>query len=268
MKKARIATVLLVGIMLIPLLALAGFTAMEPAVDASYDRPWNYTGHAYLSSDDSIPVPDGTPIRAIQDSIPLAETITGLLWGHDDNEFYFVVIAVWETEVNFEIWMGDWLPAEETAIHGGFTAVYVDLHAGVGAPDPTPTPTPTSTPRSTPTPTPTTTPTLTPTPTTMPAPTPTPMSTPTPPAGYGPCFIATAAYGTESAVEIDTLRAFRDEVLLKNSLGSQFVDFYYEVSPPVADLISENDVLRTLVREFLVDPVASVIEATESLWRN
>jgi hypothetical protein len=43
---------------------------------------------------------------------------------------------------------------------------------------------------------------------------------------------------------------------------------YYEVSPPVADFISEFDVLRTLVREFLVDPVASLVEATEALWRN
>lgn len=85
---------------------------------------------------------------------------------------------------------------------------------------------------------------------------------------YGDCFIATAAYGTSTAEEIDTLRAFRDEVLLENSLGSQLVDFYYEVSPPVADFISENDVLRTLVRELLVDPIASLVEATETLWRN
>jgi len=55
-------------------------------------------------------------------------------------------------------------------------------------------------------------------------------------------------------------------VLLGNSLGSQLVGFYYEVSPPVADFISEHDVLRTLVRELLVDPVAWVVEATEAIW--
>lgn len=80
------------------------------------------------------------------------------------------------------------------------------------------------------------------------------------------CFIATAAYGTSSAEEIDTLRAFRDEVLLQNSLGSELVNVYYDVSPPVADFISEHIVLRTLVRELLVDPIVSLVEATETLW--
>ena len=84
----------------------------------------------------------------------------------------------------------------------------------------------------------------------------------------GGCFIATAAYGTSTAAEIDTLRAFRDEVLLQNSLGSHFVDFYYEVSPPVADFISEHEGLRTLVRELLVDPVVWVVDTIETLWRD
>jgi hypothetical protein len=82
------------------------------------------------------------------------------------------------------------------------------------------------------------------------------------------CFIATAAYGTSTAGEIDTLRAFRDEVLLQNSLGSQSVAFYYEVSPPVADLISEHEPLRTLIRELLVEPVVWVVEATGTLWQD
>ncbi len=100
-----------------------------------------------------------------------------------------------------------------------------------------------------------------------PTPTATPPS-PTPPPPIETCFIATAAYGTSTAEEIDTLRAFRDEVLLQNSLGSQLVNLYYEVSPPVADFISEHDVLRTLVRELLVDPVAWLVEATGTLWRD
>ena len=82
------------------------------------------------------------------------------------------------------------------------------------------------------------------------------------------CFIATAAYGTSTAEEIDTLRAFRDEVLLQNSLGSRLVDLYYEVSPPVADFISEHEGLRTLVRELLVDPVAWLVQATEAIWED
>jgi len=82
------------------------------------------------------------------------------------------------------------------------------------------------------------------------------------------CFIATAAYGTSTALEIDTLRAFRDEVLLESTLGSQFVAFYYEFSPPVADFISKNSLLRTILRELVVDPVVWVIEATGALWQD
>ena len=82
------------------------------------------------------------------------------------------------------------------------------------------------------------------------------------------CFIATAAYGTSTAEEIDTLRAFRDEVLLESKVGSQLVEWYYQTSPPVADFISEHEGLRTLVREVLVDPVVSLVEATEALWGN
>jgi len=65
------------------------------------------------------------------------------------------------------------------------------------------------------------------------------------------CFVAMAAYGTSTAEELDTLRAFRDEMLLENSLGSQLVDLYYEYSPSVADFISEHDGLRTVVRGVL-----------------
>ena len=82
----------------------------------------------------------------------------------------------------------------------------------------------------------------------------------------GGCFIATAAYGTASAAEIDTLRAFRDEVLLESTVGSQLVEWYYQTSPPVADFISENDVLKTLVRELVIDPMVSVATFTQGIW--
>lgn len=49
-----------------------------------------------------------------------------------------------------------------------------------------------------------------------------------------PCFIATAAYGTSTAEQLDLLRTFRDQVLMESTLGSQFVAWYYQVSPPLA----------------------------------
>jgi len=82
------------------------------------------------------------------------------------------------------------------------------------------------------------------------------------------CFIATAAYGTPTAEQIDVLREFRDGVLVESAAGSQFVDLYYRLSPPVADFISGNGFLRTLVRELLVDPVVWMVGAVADVWRN
>ena len=82
------------------------------------------------------------------------------------------------------------------------------------------------------------------------------------------CFIATAAYGTPTAEEIDVLREFRDVVLLESSAGSQFVALYYWLSPPVADVIAGNAFLTTIVRELLVDPVVWIVRATGEIWRD
>jgi len=82
------------------------------------------------------------------------------------------------------------------------------------------------------------------------------------------CFIATAAYGTSTAEQLDVLREFRDGVLLESTMGSRLVDLYYQVSPPIADFISEHNFVRTLVRELLVDPIVWVVEATGDIWRN
>lgn len=83
----------------------------------------------------------------------------------------------------------------------------------------------------------------------------------------GYCFIATAAYGTETASQLNILRDFRDQVLLKNALGSLFVEAYYKLSPPVADFIAKSDFLRAVVRETLIDPVVKLLQWSQDLWR-
>ena len=80
------------------------------------------------------------------------------------------------------------------------------------------------------------------------------------------CFIATAAYGTPATEEIDILRQFRDEFLLHNAPGKAFVATYYATSPPVAEFISEHEVLRTVAREGFVDPVVAVVRLTQTWW--
>ena len=95
-----------------------------------------------------------------------------------------------------------------------------------------------------------------------------PQPQPQPAPSGGLCFIATAAYGTSTAKQLDVLREFRDDELLKSVVGSRLVALYYQVSPPMADFISEDTFVRTLVRELMIDPVVWLTEATRDIWQN
>ncbi|MCL4215935.1 MAG: IPT/TIG domain-containing protein [Candidatus Hydrogenedentes bacterium] len=76
--------------------------------------------------------------------------------------------------------------------------------------------------------------------------------------GGGPCFIATAAYGTPLAESIEVLRVFRDTWLLDTAAGTAFVDAYYHLSPAVADVVAANPLLAAIVRIALI-PVIAVV---------
>ena len=71
------------------------------------------------------------------------------------------------------------------------------------------------------------------------------------PSGGG-CLIATAAYGSELAPQVQFLREIRDNTLLSTASGTSFMtgfnQFYYSFSPAVADLERENAVFRDAVR--------------------
>jgi subtilisin family serine protease len=70
--------------------------------------------------------------------------------------------------------------------------------------------------------------------------------------GVGPdpgiCTIATAAFGTPMAEEVEVLSRFRDRYLLTNELGRRFVSLYYRHSPTLAEFISEREWAKRLVR--------------------
>jgi hypothetical protein len=70
------------------------------------------------------------------------------------------------------------------------------------------------------------------------------------------CCVATASCGSPKAEEIQILRDFRDEYLLTSPLGEAFVEFYYTVSPPMAEFVTEHPSLKPIVRAGLMPAVA------------
>jgi hypothetical protein len=74
---------------------------------------------------------------------------------------------------------------------------------------------------------------------------------PQPPPGAGNrtgCFIATAAFGSPLAGQVEILRQFRDRYLLTNNPGQKFVAWYYRNSPAVANYIQDKPLVKAAIR--------------------
>ena len=77
--------------------------------------------------------------------------------------------------------------------------------------------------------------------------------------GGGGCFIATAAWESYLEPHVRVLQDFRDHYLITNRPGKAFVDYYYSISPPIADYIKQHESLRTATR-FILTPIVYGIE--------
>jgi len=68
----------------------------------------------------------------------------------------------------------------------------------------------------------------------------------------GGCLIATAAYGSEMAPQVQFLREIRDNTVLQTQSGTSFMTafntFYYTFSPTIADYERENPVFKEAVK--------------------
>ena len=82
------------------------------------------------------------------------------------------------------------------------------------------------------------------------------------PSEGGGCLIATAAYGSEMAPQVQFLREIRDNTVLQTQSGTSFMtvfnSFYYTFSPAVADYERENPVFKEAVKVGLTPLLTSL----------
>jgi len=83
---------------------------------------------------------------------------------------------------------------------------------------------------------------------------------PEPPGGG--CLIATAAFGSEMAPQVQFLRELRDNTVLQTESGTSFMtafnQFYYSFSPAIADYERENTVFKETVKLTLTPLLVSL----------
>jgi len=80
--------------------------------------------------------------------------------------------------------------------------------------------------------------------------------------GGGGCLIATAAFGSEMAPQVQFLREIRDNTVMSTQSGTAFMtgfnQFYYSFSPAVADYERENPVFKEVVKVTLTPLLTSL----------
>ena len=78
----------------------------------------------------------------------------------------------------------------------------------------------------------------------------------------GGCLIATAAFGSEMAPQVQFLREIRDNTVLQTESGSAFMtgfnQFYYSFSPTIADYERENPAFKEAVKVTLTPLLTSL----------
>ncbi len=78
----------------------------------------------------------------------------------------------------------------------------------------------------------------------------------------GGCLIATAAFGSEMAPQVQSLREVRDNIILETESGKTFMTsfnhVYYAFSPAMADLERKDPIVRDTVRAVITPMIASL----------
>ncbi|MDD9843741.1 MAG: copper-binding protein [Thaumarchaeota archaeon] len=89
-----------------------------------------------------------------------------------------------------------------------------------------------------------------------------PSPAPEPARPGGGCLIATAAYGTELAPQVQSLRELRDGTVMETGAGRAFMGafntVYYAVSPAIADMERQSPALRSAVAAAIAPMLATL----------
>jgi hypothetical protein len=87
--------------------------------------------------------------------------------------------------------------------------------------------------------------------------------------GTRQCIIASVAYASPIASEVQFLRELRDEAILRSFAGKQFMKvfdaFYYSFSPRAAEILEKNSLLRLLTRMLISPLIASLQTAATTV---
>lgn len=80
------------------------------------------------------------------------------------------------------------------------------------------------------------------------------------------CLIATAAFGSELAPQVQLLREFRDSKVLSTTSGTSFLQvfnaWYYSFSPTIADIEKQSPLLQVIIKNSLY-PLVGILQISQ-----
>jgi hypothetical protein len=78
------------------------------------------------------------------------------------------------------------------------------------------------------------------------------------------CFVATAAWGSALAPDVDAMRKVRDRLRPRSTMFAVAADLYYRSGPAAAEVLRRSDTARALVRR-LLGPIGAASQAAVAL---
>ncbi len=77
------------------------------------------------------------------------------------------------------------------------------------------------------------------------------------------CFVATVAYESSEHPDLDILRSFRDNVLVRHHSGRAFISWYYRKGPGLANAVSRYSVSRKIAKR----GIQTLVRMMERIFR-